>query len=78
MVLPGIFVGYVLFAGKSGLGMSWFADAGKLEKLDASEIHARRLNAKEVLMQEGDEFIFPCAGGSAKLAGKDQAFRIST
>ena len=48
-------------------------------KLDASEIHARRLNAKEVLLpKQGDEFIFPRADGTVKLAGQDQVFRIST
>ena len=28
------------------------ADIGELEEMDASEIHARRLNAKEVLTQQ--------------------------
>ena len=33
-----------------------------MEKLDASEIHPRRINAKEVLTaQQSDEFIFPVA-----------------
>ena len=38
------------------------ADTEELEEMDASEIHARRLNAKEVLTRmKGDNFIFPVA-----------------
>ena len=40
-VLPGIFLGYALYAG--GI---W---KGDVEELDASELHVRRLNAKEVV-----------------------------
>ena len=50
----------------------------ELETLDVSEIHARRLNAEEVLMpKNGEEFIFSVADGSFKLAGWDQVFRKS-
>ena len=36
----------------------------KLEKLDAPEIHARRLNAKEVITpKDGEEVIFQVADG---------------
>ena len=50
-----------------------------MEKLDASEIYPRRINAKEVLIsQKGDEFIFPVAGGTAKLSGGDYDFREPT
>ena len=46
--------------------------------LDASEIHARRLNAKEVLMpKEGEGFEFLLAR-SIQLAGRDQVFRAAT
>ena len=42
------------------------------EKLDASEIYPRRLNAKEVLITPKDgEFVFPVTDGSAKLSGRD-------
>ena len=38
------------------------ADIEELEEMDASELHARRLNAKEVLTpMKGDNFIFPVA-----------------
>ena len=36
------------------------ADIEELEEMDASEIHARRLNAQEVSTpMKGDNFIFP-------------------
>ena len=36
------------------------ADIEEFENLDASELHARRLNAKEVLTpQNGEQFLFP-------------------
>ena len=52
------------------------ADIEELEKMDASEMFPRRINAKEVLMpQKGDYFIFPIARGTAKLLGRDHDFR---
>ena len=43
------------------------ANIEDLEKMDASEIHARRLNAKEVLTTMNCEmFIFPVADGTGK------------
>ena len=51
------------------------ADIEELEKLDASEIYPRRLNAQEVLITHKDgEFIFPVADGSATLSGRDHEF----
>ena len=51
----------------------------ELEKMDASEIHAKRLNAKEVItLQNGEQFIFPLADGKVKLSGGDQDLRTST
>ena len=50
-----------------------------MEKLDVSEIHPSRINAREVLItQKEDEFIFPVADGTAKLSGRDYEFRKST
>ena len=55
------------------------ADIEELKKLDASEIHPRRLNAKEVLTTHKDwEFVFPVADGSAKLSGRYQEFQEPT
>ena len=46
------------------------ADNEELENLNASEIHARRLNAKEVLMPKNVENeTFRVAGGTVKLSG---------
>ena len=47
-VLPGIFLGYVLYAGGIWKGDIMVADIEELEEMDASELHARWLNAKEV------------------------------
>ena len=47
-VLPGIFFGYVLSAVGIWKGDIMVADIEELEQIDASELHARRLNAKEV------------------------------
>ena len=50
-----------------------------MDKLDATEIHARRLHAKEVTTpKNGEHFIFPIANGTVKLSGRDQVFRRST
>ena len=73
-VLPGI-----LIAGGIWKGDILVADLEDVEKLDASEIHPRRINAKEVLTPpRGDEFLFPAADGTAKLLGRDYDFREPT
>ena len=51
-VLLGIILDYALYAGCIWKGDIMVADSEELENLDASEMHARRLNAKEVLMQK--------------------------
>ena len=51
----------------------------KLVNLGASEIHARRLNAKEIITpRSGEHFIFPLADGTVKLSGRDDGTRKST
>ena len=45
-VLPGIFLGYVLYAVSIWEGDIMVGDVADLEILGASEVHARRLNAK--------------------------------
>ena len=53
----GIFLGYALHAGGIWRGDIMVADIEELEEMDASELHARRLNAKAVLPpREGDSF----------------------
>ena len=54
-----------------GKGDILVADIDELEKMDASEIYPRRINAKEVLTpQKAYNFIFPIADGTFKLSGK--------
>ena len=55
------------------------ADTEELEQIDASELHARRLNAKEVLTpMNGENFKFPVTDGTVKISGGDQNLRTST
>ena len=69
-VLPGIFLGYVLYAGGIWKGYIMVADIEELEEMDASELHARRLNAKEVLTpQRSGNFTFRVADGTVKING---------
>ena len=43
---------------------------GRRGRMDASAIHARRLNAKEVLTpQRNGDFIFPVTDGTVKIFG---------
>ena len=69
-VLPGIFLGYVLYAGGIWKGDIVVAYIEEFEEMDASELHARRLNAKEVLTpQRSGKFIFPFADGTVQIFG---------
>ena len=78
-VLPGIVLGYVLYAGGIWKGDIIVADIEELEQMDASDIHARRLNAKEVLtLQRSGNFIFSVADGTVKIFGREQRLRTST
>ena len=46
----------------------------ELEEMDASELHARRLNAKEVLTpQITGNFILPVADGTVKILGSENS-----
>ena len=72
-VLPGLFLGYALYAGGIWKGDVLVADLEELETMDASEIYSKRLNAKEVIFpKEKGEFIFPIADGRIKTLGGDQ------
>ena len=47
--------------------------------MDASEIRARRLNAKEVLTpMKNEKFVFPVADRTVKIPGGDRRLRPST
>ena len=66
-VLAGKFISNVLHVGGIWRGDIMVADSEELEEKDASELHARRLNAKEVLTaMRGENFIFPVADGTVK------------
>ena len=51
-VLPGLFLGYALHAEGIWKGDIMVAHVEELETMDASEIYAKRLNAKEVIVSE--------------------------
>ena len=67
-VLPGLFLGYALYAGGIWKGDVLIADLEELETMDASEIYSKRLNAKEVIFPKQGEFIFPIEDGRIKLS----------
>ena len=78
-VLPGLFLGYALYAGGIWKGDVLVADLEELETMDASKIFSKRLNAKEVIFpKEKGEFIFPIADGRINPHGGDQDLRTST
>ena len=78
-VLPSIFLGYAMYAGGIWKVDILVTDVEELEEMDASGIHANRLNTKEVVTPtEGENFVFPVADGSLKIAGGDQVLRTST
>ena len=77
-VLPGLFFGYALYAGRIWKGDVLVADLEELETMDASEIYSKRLNAKEAIFPKQGEFIFPVADGRIKTLGGDEDLRTST
>ena len=77
-VLPGLFLGYALYAGRIWKGDVLVTDLEELETTDASEIYSKRLKAKEVIFLKRGEFIFPIADGRIKTPRGDQDLRTST
>ena len=57
-VLPGLFLGYALYAGRIWKGQIMVPDIEELETMDASEIYSKRLNAKEVIFPQKMENSF--------------------
>ena len=71
-VVPGLFLGYALYAGGIWKGDVLVAHLEELETMDASDIYSKRLNPKEVIFpKENGEFIFPIADGRIKPFGGD-------
>ena len=78
-VLPGLILGYAVYAERIWKGDTLVADVVELETMDASEIYSKRLNAHEVICpKENGKFIFPVADGRIKPLGGDQDLRTST
>ena len=78
-VLPGVFRGCVLSAGGIWKGDVMVADIEELEEMDASELQARRINAKEVLTpMKGEHITFQIADGTVKISGAEPRLRTST
>ena len=46
-VLPGLFLGYALYAGGIWKGDIWVADIEELETMDASEIYSKKTQCKQ-------------------------------
>ena len=57
-VLPGLFLGYALYAGGIWKGDVLVSDLEELETTDASEIYSKNVNAKEVIFPK-EKDIFP-------------------
>ena len=69
--LPGLFLGYALYAVRIWKGDIMVADIEELGTMDASEIYSKRFNAKEVIFpKEKEEFIFPITDGRIKTLWK--------
>ena len=57
-VLPGLFLGYAVYAVGIWKGDILIADLEELETMDASEIYSKRLNAKEVIFPKQRRIYF--------------------
>ena len=78
-VLPGLFLGYALYAGGIWKGDVLVADLEELETMDASEIYSKKTQCERGdISQRKGEFIFPIADGRIKTPGGDQDLRTST
>ena len=55
-VLPGVLLGYVLYGRRIWKGDIMFADIEGLEKMDASQTHGKRLDAKKVITPKIGDF----------------------
>ena len=56
--IPGLFLGYALYAEGICQGDVLIGDLEELETMDASEIYSKRLNAKEVIFPKEKENLF--------------------
>ena len=78
-VLPGLFLGYALYAWGIWKGDVLVADLEELETMDASEIYSKKTHCKgSNISQRKWKFICPVADGRIKFVGGDQELRTST
>ena len=78
-VLPGLFLGYALYAVRIWKGDVLVADLEELETMDASAIYSKKTQCKgSNISQKNEKFIFPAADGRSNLLGWDQELRTST
>ena len=78
-VLPGLFLGYALYAGEFGKVTYWLQTLRSWKRWTHLKSTRKGLNAKEVIFpKEKGKFIFPIADGRIKTVGGDQDLRTST
>ena len=78
-VLPGLFLGYALYAGGIWKGDAVVADLEELDTMDASEIYSKKTQCKRGdISQKNGKFTIPIADGRIKTPGEDQELRTST
>ena len=78
-VLPGLFLGYALYAGGIWKGDVLVADLEELETMDASEIYSKKTQCERGdISQRKRRIYFPIADGRIKPLGGDQDLRTST
>ena len=78
-VLPGLFLGYALYAGAIWKGDVLIADLEELETMDASEIYSKKTQCERGdISHRKRRIYFPIADGRIKTPGGDQELRTST
>ena len=77
-VLPGLFLGYALYAGGIWKGDVLIADLEELETMDASEIYSKGHNAEVVIFPNEENLFFQSQMDESKTSGRDQELRTST
>ena len=78
-VLPGLFLGYALYAGGIWKGDVVVADLEELETMDASEIYSKKTQCERGdISQRKRRIYFPIADGRIKPLEGDQDLRTST
>ena len=76
-VLPGLFLGYALYAGGIWKSDVLVADLEELETMDASEIYSKRQCKGSNISQRKGKFIFQ-SQMDEKIIGRDEELRTST